>query len=448
MTSVDKRYLMRLPLLAVVGGMLFSSPVADILPVGSMSAHAQENDKPERKTRKVVAMREKILKKIQEVQALLEDETVADSVKFPQARKMLDDVRGEKDLNSAELSTMWNFYAYLYLSQDDYPKAIGAYEKMIAIEDAEPRMITNIMYNLAQLYMATEQYQKSISTMNNWLKRTESPTPEAYLIIGQAYYQLENYKQSLPAIERAVNMAIEAGKEPKENWYQLLRALYYELNQKVKAKDILEILTSRYNKKDYWLQLSQIYGELQREDDQLSAIEVAYRAGYLDRGAELENLAQLFLYRGVPYKAAKVMEKGMNSGAIEKDEKNYETLSRAWLNSMEYKKALDPLGKAAAKSEDGELYLRLARVYTQLNEPKNAVEAVSNAIRKGDLKRTDDAYILKGMAEFELERYDSARNSFQNAAKSKRSEKMANNWIKYINNEQKRIMEIRKFLNN
>jgi tetratricopeptide (TPR) repeat protein len=449
-----RRFSLGLPLALGLGIATLGIPVVGHVALGTSVAHAEEDQGSGRRTRKVVAMSNKVLEKIQQVSQLINPEDEEGKKKenftpnYREALKILNEVRQWDDLNSADRTQLWNFYGYVYISMDDYPRAIQSYEQILKIEDADPRFQTSIMYNLAQLYMATEQYQKTISMLDRWFKVSDGPSPQAYLLYGQAYYLLDNFRKARQPVEQAIDLAKERGEEIQESWYQLIRHIYYELGEKEKALDIVQILVKNWPKKIYWLQLSSMYGELNREKLQLSAMEAAYRNGYLTQTKELENLAQLYLYHGVPYKAAKVVQQGLKDGTVEKTEDNWELLSRGWINAQEYAKAVEPLRQAASMSEDGDLYMRLAQVYSQLENPAKTVESVQLALKKGGLKRPDDAYVVKGMAEFDLDRLSDAKKSFQQAAKSKDSRKMAQNWIKYIDNEAKRREEIRKFLEN
>lgn len=450
MKSKLKHMVARLPLLFVAGGLVLGATTGSVAIFSSGEAFAQESQ--QRQTRRVVAMSNKVLTKIQEVNALInpadEDGKPIPNFKpnYAAALKILDEVRGWKDLNSADLTQLWNFYAYVYMSQDDYPKALQAYEQITKIPDADPRFVTSILYNMAQLYMATEQYKQAISTLDRWFKTAESPNPDAYILYGQAYYMLDDFKRALPHLEKAVAVAKERNIEPKETWYQLLRHVYYENGNKKKSLEMVELLLRNWPKKIYWLQLAQMHAEFNNELKQLAAMEAAYRNGYLTQSRELENLAQLYLYHGTPYKAAKVMQEGLEKKVVENKQENWELLSTGWLNAQEYDKAVGPLTRAAEMAKEGELYLRLARVYSQMDDYENTVKATQTAIRLGGLRRADDAYVLKGLAEFELNRLADAKNSFRQAAKSKNSEQMAKSWIEFIENEETRREEIRKFL--
>ena len=66
----------------------------------------------------------------------------------------------------------------------------------------------------------------------------------------------------------------------------------------------------------------------------------------LEKHDELLRIAQLYLFYEVPYKAALILEKELESGRIKDEEKNWEQLANAWLSAREWKKAIPPLKKA------------------------------------------------------------------------------------------------------
>ncbi len=75
-------------------------------------------------------------------------------------------------------------------------------------------------------------------------------------------------------------------------------------------------MIKHYPKKDYWVQLSAMYGELKDQQQQLAAMETAYVQDMLTEEKELVNLAYLFLANEVPYKAAKVLDQGIDEGVM------------------------------------------------------------------------------------------------------------------------------------
>jgi len=341
---------------------------------------------------------------------------------------------------------MWNFYAFIYFELGNEREAIRAYEEVLKQPDLPIGLENGTMYTLAQLYATTDQYQKSIDMLNRWLKTQENPNPEAYILISQNYYQLERYQQGVAPAERAIQMARDQGKPVKENWYMLLNVLYYQLENYNKVREVLEILASNWPKKDYFTQLAAVYGELDQERRQLAVYEAAFAAGWLERGGDIVRLAQLLMQAEVPYKAAKILEKGLADGVIESTANNWRMLSQAWTLAQEDEKAIPSLQRAARMSNDGTLDVRLAQSHLNLDQYSQCVEAARAGLSKGNLRRTDGAQIVLGMCLYEQKEYGAAKEAFRQAARDSRSSKSANQWIRFIENEEDRQRQLRNAL--
>jgi tetratricopeptide (TPR) repeat protein len=143
----------------------------------------------------------------------------------------------------------------------------------------------------------------------------------------------------------------------------------------------------------------------------------------------------------VPYKAGRVVEKGLADGVVEENEGNYRLLSQAWQMSGEFDKAIPALKKAAATSDDGKLDLRLSSSYLNLGRYEECVDAARTALRR-KVERPAAAQEILAMCLFELEKYEDAKKAFRLAAKDEKIQKRARNWIKFIENEQSRIAQL------
>ena len=92
--------------------------------------------------------------------------------------------------------------------------------------------------------------------MELWLPKAENPGPDPHIFMGQVYYQMKDYRAAIPQIEKGISIAEERGTTVKENWWQLLRYLYYELEDYPKVIEILELMVEQYPKREYWIQLA------------------------------------------------------------------------------------------------------------------------------------------------------------------------------------------------
>jgi tetratricopeptide (TPR) repeat protein len=313
---------------------------------------------------------------------------------------------------------------------------------MLTLPELGERQRTETLYTLAQLRFTIEDWAGAIKIMQDWLKAVENPPPEPFILLASAYYQLEKYSEMIQPIERAMAIAQARDKPVREQWWLLLRVAYYELNNIPEVVRILEILVTNWPKKGYWTMLSGMYGELNQEANQLAAYEAAYDQGLLDDGKEHVALAQLLMQGEAAYKAAKILQKGFDEGLIERTVTNYRLLSQAWQVAAEFDKAISPLKKAAEIAEDGELDVRLANSYLNLSRYEECAKAARAGLKRGGLDRPGTARELLGMCTFELDDYDAAIKSFRQAAKDKKIEKRARNWIKYIESEQARINQL------
>lgn len=424
---------MALPLLALQVGI---TQLQSDLGVNPLSAAFAQDDgkkaKPKQETRRTPALRNKVYEKLAEAQAFAEAKDLNAAAKALDAMLAVD---GKKALNSYELANVYNLYAFVNYSKEDYPGALRMYEKVVSQPDIPLAMEINTRFTIAQLYFVQEQWQKGIDALLKWFKMTEVPNANAYVLLSQGYYQVKDYDKALFNVEKAISLYKDKDKVPKEQWYNLARFLYFEKDNVPKTVAVLEELLAHYPKKQYWVQVSHMYGEQKKETRQLAAMETAYVQDMLDKSTEQVTMAYLYLNADVPYKAAKVMDKGLKDESIESKSKNWEIAGSAWRQAQEIKKAIPAMEEAASQSDKGELYTRLGNVYLDGDQYKKAITAINKGLSRGGVKRPDTARLVLGMAYFNDKKYEKAQKAFEAAGKDERSEKYAKQWIKYMDSE-------------
>lgn len=395
----------------------------------------QEGKKQERETRRTPALRNNVYEKLSEAQA------AAEAKDLNTAKRILDEMiagGGKKALNSYELANVYNLYAFIQYSREDYAGALKSYQNVVAQPDIPLAMEINTRFTIAQLYFVQEQWQQGIEALLVWFNMTETPNANAYVLLAQGYYQVKDYDKALLNVEKAIAMHKEAGKIPKEQWYNLARFLYFEKNDTQNTVRTLEALLTHYPKKEYWVQVSHMYGEQKKEKDQLAAMDTAYVQNMLTKESEQVTMAYLYLNADVPYSAAKVLDKGLGNDSIEGTSKNWELTGNAWRQSQELEKSIPAMEQAAAKSNTGELYARLGAIYMDNDDYQKAITAINRGLSRGGVKRPDTSRLVLGMAYFETKQYDKAREAFEAAGKDERSKDYAGQWIKYMDSELER----------
>jgi tetratricopeptide (TPR) repeat protein len=386
----------------------------------------EAKDEPEKKDRKNLSTGEWAFKKLSKAHELLAEE------KYVEARRIMDDMSKRKSLNPHEQALMWQTYAYIESSQEQYKQAITSFEKCLAMDALPEAAALGTQYNLGQLYMSVERYKDAAKTLEDWLGRVENPAGSAYYLVAMAHVQLEDANAARPYARKAVEVA----KKPVEAWLQLLLAVEFELKNYKQVASVLEVLITNFPKKNYFLQLSAVYSELGRDKQSLSTLELAYVQGLLDRESELLNLAQSYLYHDIPYRAAQVLEKGLAEKIISEDAEHWELLGDSWLHAREYDEALEPLQRAAALSEDGNLFVRIAQVHLERDESREALEALEKGLSKGNLDDPGNAYLLLGITHTGAKRHAAARKAFAKAGEYEKNRKAARDWMKHLEHQE------------
>jgi len=430
--------------------------------------------------KKARALQTSTAKKIVKVVEALErvDEEGKEDPDLETVKEVLNELLDKKDsLRSYDRSVMWNYWGYIYFSEENYPQAMQAYRNLLAEPESTIPLRVASLYTLAQLNFVEGDFEKGVEVLLQWMDEVEVITAQGWSLLAQAYFQIGSekksanekydlYEKALDSMLNAVKTAEIEDYKPKENWYVLMAACYSELESRIgkdqslyKQLDIYEILVNLYPKKMYFLQLGGIYGQLSREVDYMTTLNAAYQKDLLDKQGEYLMLTQLLLLNNNPYWAAKVLESGRIKKVptidektkeekllpvVKDTEKNLKILADAWRMAQEVDLAIPVLEKAAKLAEDGQTFIILGSLYLSEDKLEKAVDAIQQGLKKGKVKNPSQARLTLGQAYFELQNFDQAKKEFRIAARDddKKIKKTANSWIKYTENEQIRVKNL------
>ncbi len=370
-------------------------------------------------------VRERILTQLQKSQKMIE------AGEYGQSYELLNKL-SEADLSNYEYSQVYKLLAYQFYQANEYSKAIPYYEKILKLEDLPQFTVDESLYSLCQLYFSLEDYVSAEKMLSQWFEHNPDPGVQAYELQGQIYYQLKQPAQAIKSLTKAIAINQQNNKPPRQNWLQMLQGLYYETGDKHSTIKTVEQLIRYYPKKVYWLQLAGLYGEQEQIDRQLYVMDAAYTKGLLNKESELKNLAYLYIDQQVPYQAAKILQKGLDSKQITSSEKNLQLLANAWRMAKEIKHSIETLELAAKQATHGNLYAQLAQLYLIDEQFTLAEAAAKQAIDKGRLKQVGQVYNTLGIALFKQQKYASARQAFTQAKQDPDALKTALKWVKYV----------------
>lgn len=375
---------------------------------------------------------EKSYKKLTAAQELLGKEQYGPALAL---LKELEVVNAEKPYAYA---TVMQNIGWIHAARSEYRKAIDAMQKAINSGALPGQVIQSTNLNLSSMYFAMEDYPNTLKLLTNWFGCEKNPRPEAYLMLSQVYSQMNRLKEAISPAK----IAIEKSPNPKESWYQHLLGLYWETNDFKSAADVLRMLVAKYpDQKKYWTQLSGLYARINDDKNSLAVLELAYRQNLLEKESELRQLAALYAYQDIPFKSAEVLEKGIQSGKIPANEKNWNAVAIGWRSAREFDKAIKAFGEAARFADVGEYYFLMAEMYGDKEQWKDAVASLQNAFKKGGLKNPGFAYMRLGEAKYHLGAYKESIAAFHAATKYEKTAKTGEQWAAYVA-ERAKIAEI------
>jgi len=444
--------------LLIVVSFLFLLPVAIQSATGLNLGQAAFAEAAEPKKRKVPPLKERTYKVLSQAQLLIDPDSVPveegeekpDVQADPMAAvELLKKSLERRGLNAYEVAQIWNTLAFAYYTLDDVPNTMKAYEAVLA----QPQMQVSLALELGatrslfQLYYADENYRRSLEYIARWEKINATRDATVTYIKATAFYQLEEYRDALSAAIDVEEIAREQERTLKENWLYLQVILYNELEDFDNVIVVLERMIVLYPKKQYWMHLAGLYAEKEWQGKALSAYYAAYIQDMLEKETEIVMLSQRLLNAEVPFEAARILEKGFDDGIIEKNEKNIRLLAASYTMAQEFNKAILSWQEATEFAEDGEIHYRLAQALSNEDRHAEAVKAYRQALKLGDLNRPEDVSFWLGISLMQIEEWNGAKKAFAVAAKDKSKAKSANQYIKYINGEKRRLAALQEMIN-
>ncbi len=364
---------------------------------------------------------------------------------YPEALTALNQLIAQRgdSMKPFDRGTTFELRGSVKVNLEDYAGALRDFQTALDSGALPASRNNQLRYFIAQLHFQEENFQQAIRGLNQWIQSAqacgETVDSNAYYLLAAAHTSTSppNHRAALGPAEQAVANA----PEPRKSYYDLLNLLYSELGDNAKRAPLLERMVNHWPaEKSYWTQLSGAYSVMNRDREAFSVLEVAYRAGLLKTEAELKTLVQYYSFFENPYRGAKMLEREMAAGNINRTQDNLQLLSQLWSQAREHKKSIPVLREAARNAPDGELFYRLGQVLLADEQYREAQRELERALNRGGMERKDtgDAWLLLGTARFsqagpeDVEIWDRSIDAFVNAQRYENARAAATNWIAYI----------------
>jgi tetratricopeptide (TPR) repeat protein len=364
---------------------------------------------------------------------LLEEDKTAEALA---ALNRILERRGDR-LSGFERATLLQVRGSAHVQLDNLVAGLRDFEQAVALGALPEEQTRRLQFNVAQLHFATEDYARALEVFLEWLKDEESPGHQAYFMIAGAYYQLDQYPESLEMISKAIPLL----REPQRRYYDLKNALLSELQRPAQRTELLQQMVVIWPEElSYWRQLSGLYLDADDERSAFSALESAYLAGLIEDERDIVALTQFYSSFNNPVRGAQVLTKEMEAERVEETVDNLQLLSQLWSQAREHSRAIPVLERAAEQSDTGMLSFRLGQALLAEERHAEAEDAFQAAIDKGELEgdMLAQAWVLMGNARFnqagpgDRAQRLAADRAFEQAERFTATRAQARDWRGYI----------------
>lgn len=346
-----------------------------------------------------------------------------------------------KDQGSFDAAVLLQIKAQTLLQKTDYSAAIPPLEQALQLSEShtpnyfEERTTLEFLYFLAQLYYqeATTSknpaviggyFDKADVYMGRWMKLNKKPNPDALLFYASLLFNraaqdtehpdVEAVKKALDIVDKAMRMSTR----PKDNLYLLKLVCLQHLNRNAEATELLELLVKQHpDNRNYWQQLAALYLGQQQDIRAILAFERAQANGFMNAPKDNFNLVGIHFNIGQYERAAELLEKGLHSGTIENDQKNWELLAYSYQQMNRDFKAIDTLKEAAKvfPKANGQLEYLIAQNYYAMEKLDEALPFLQSSVKKGGGNKPHSTYLFLAFIAYELKKFDIALDAAERA---------------------------------
>jgi tetratricopeptide (TPR) repeat protein len=333
---------------------------------------------------------------------------------WSEALKNLEAAETKSPLTTYDKKTIQEFKGISYVRLNNLKAAEQAYEAAVATGGYTADELPKTYRLLFQLAATNQQTAKAIE-YGKQAAEAGSANDNDLLIMSQLYYQQKDCKNSAVWGDKAIAAFKKAGEPPKEVLYQLKLQCASDNNETQAMIAALYDLVRLTNKPSYWNNLIRLERQDERDDhNTLMIYRVMYDTSSMQADTDYIEMAQLLGDAGLPGEAQMVLEKAMSSGIVKDDHKERTT---RLLNAMKTradadKKGLPQLDAEAKKNPAGQLDMKLGEVYFGAGDYKNAADAISRGLQKGQIKQLDEAYVYLGRSQVQLKNNAEAKKAF------------------------------------
>ncbi len=287
------------------------------------------------------------------------------------------------------------------LAAGDNDTVIRTYEPMLESGRVSGREATQMAQAVAVAYYQRKEYAKAAQWTQRYFKEGGSDAAMRTVLL-QSYF-LGN---DCNAVNKMLGSSVEAdsSKRPSEEELQILANCYLRQRDTGGYVNAIEKLVVFYPKKEYWTDLLSRVQKKPGFSDRLgvNVYRLRMATGNLSGANDYMEMAQLALQAGVPAEAKAIVDKGYAGGALGKGdqaERHKRLRDLIQKNLDESLKARAQEEREALAAKDGNDLVKIGLDYVYEGNADKGLPFIEQGIKKGGLKRPDDAKLRLGEAQ-------------------------------------------------
>jgi tetratricopeptide (TPR) repeat protein len=391
----------------------------------TVPAYAADKDKDKDKP-KQPSVGPKVAKPLVEAQKLMAEK------KFPEALKKLEEAQQVTGKTPYEEYATDDMLGIVYVNLQDYANAAAAFEAGYASGAMPEDLIAPRLKAITQLYYQAKNYAKATEAGNRYLKQVGADA-EIAMLVGQGYYIQKDFKRASESFHAALKQAADKQEVPKEDWLQLAMSADYEQGNSAAVQSTLETLVANYPQPKYWQDLLTMMEKNLRGSTKtsLDIYRLMLATGVMKEANEYTEMANVSLQQGLPGEAKRVLEKGMEAGALgagpQKD-RDRALLATATQQAATDQKQLDAGAAEAKAQKTGDADVKFGEAYWSYGQYDKAIELIQRGIAKG-VKDKNDAQLRLGIAYLNAGKLSEAQEAFKAITPNTPSAQIARLWV-------------------
>lgn len=347
---------------------------------------------------------------------------LAQEEKFKDAISTLESLDLSRGYDQAFVARMLGIF---YWQNEQVKPAIKQLDFAVSSGLLQDEQVWQTRKMLADILLNEQQFAKALPHYYELSKAVpkNQKAHEVWLRIAQSHYQLSQWNKVLSAMGR-----YEKFGQPDE-----LGPLSIKLSSELELKKwqpaivtIKRLIAIEPERVEWWRQLVALHLRVDDSKRALDAMALAKLQGVALSQDDFKLLAQLYAKRGIPERAALIMEQ---LEYLNVDSQLKAQQATYWQMAKEWDKSIDSW-RVAAKL-DSKYYWNYSQLLVQQGHYQQALAALDKV--KG---RNADVALIKTRAYYKLNRLDDALANAKRANEIKPSNQ-AKSWVKYLTQRRK-----------